>query len=36
MPRLGDEAIVAGRRLRVEQLDGRRVSLVRLYRAATS
>jgi CBS domain containing-hemolysin-like protein len=36
MPRVGDEATVAGRRLRVEQLDGRRVSLVRLYRAATS
>jgi putative hemolysin len=33
MPRVGDEVTVAGRRLRVEQLDGRRVSLVRLYRA---
>jgi len=30
MPRVGDEVQVAGRRLRVEQLDGRRVALVRL------
>jgi CBS domain containing-hemolysin-like protein len=34
MPRAGDEVTVAGRRLRVEQLDGRRVSLLRLYRNA--
>jgi CBS domain containing-hemolysin-like protein len=34
MPRAGDEVTVAGRRLRVEQLDGRRVSLLRLYRSA--
>jgi CBS domain containing-hemolysin-like protein len=35
MPRVGDEVTVAGRRLRVEQLDGRRVSLVRIYRGSS-
>jgi CBS domain containing-hemolysin-like protein len=32
MPRSGDEVIVAGHRLRVEALDGRRVAVIRLYR----
>jgi putative hemolysin len=36
MPRLGDEASVAGRRLRVEELDGHRVAVVRLYRRTSS
>ena len=31
LPEVGDEVEVAGRRLRVERLDGRRVALVRLY-----
>jgi putative hemolysin len=30
MPRVGDEVIVAGRRVRVEQLQGRRIGVVRL------
>lgn len=30
MPRVGDEVLVAGRRVRVEQLQGRRVGVVRL------
>jgi CBS domain containing-hemolysin-like protein len=34
MPRVGDEVTVAGHRLRVEQLDGRRVALARLNRRA--
>jgi CBS domain containing-hemolysin-like protein len=32
MPGVGDEVTLAGHRLRVEQLDGRRVSVVRLCR----
>jgi putative hemolysin len=32
MPRPGDEVTLAGHRLRVEQLDGRRISVARLYR----
>jgi CBS domain containing-hemolysin-like protein len=35
MPRPGDEVTVAGHRLRVEQLDGRRVAVVRLYRGTS-
>jgi CBS domain containing-hemolysin-like protein len=31
MPGVGDEVRIAGRRLRIEQLDGRRVALVRLF-----
>ena len=30
MPRVGDEVLVAGRRVRVEQLQGRRIGVVRL------
>ncbi len=30
IPAVGDEVVVSGRRLRVEQLDGRRVEAVRL------
>jgi putative hemolysin len=36
MPRPGDEATVVGHRLRVEELDGRRVAVVRLYRVTSS
>lgn len=36
MPRPGDEVTVAGHRLRVEELDGRRVAVVRLYRGTSS
>jgi putative hemolysin len=36
MPSLGDEVTVAGHRLRVEKLDGRRVAVVRLYRGTSS
>jgi magnesium and cobalt exporter, CNNM family len=36
MPRPGDEVTVAGHRLRVEKLDGRRVAAVRLYRERSS
>ena len=36
MPRPGDEVTVAGHRLRVEKLDGRRVAAVRLYRGTSS
>jgi magnesium and cobalt exporter, CNNM family len=36
MPRPGDEVTVAGHRLRVEKLDGRRVAVVRLYRGTSS
>jgi putative hemolysin len=35
MPRVRDEVTLAGHRLRVEQLDGRRVSLVRIYRGSS-
>jgi putative hemolysin len=35
MPRPGDEVTVAGHRLRVERLDGRRVAGVRLYRGTS-
>ena len=36
MPSPGDEVTVAGHRLRVEKLDGRRVAVVRLYRGTSS
>jgi CBS domain containing-hemolysin-like protein len=36
MPRPGDEVTVAGHRLRVEKMDGRRVAAVRLYRGTSS
>jgi putative hemolysin len=36
MPRVRDEVTVAGHRLRVEELDGRRVAVVRLHREAPS
>ena len=36
MPSPGDEVTVAGHRLRVEKLDGRRVAVVRLYRRTSS
>jgi CBS domain containing-hemolysin-like protein len=36
MPRVGDEATVAGHRLRVDELDGRRVAVVRLHRGTLS
>jgi putative hemolysin len=36
MPRVGDEVTVAGRTLRVERLDGRRVDLVRLLPPSTA
>jgi hypothetical protein len=35
MPRVGDEVTLAGHRLRVEQLDGRRVAVVRIYRGSS-